>query len=106
MKKKSRRYEVQLPARYNDSRDVPDELIGQAVEELIEEFQAAAFHKDAVEGYWQHGDRLYCDNLGLLVVDIPDTAKNRKWMKAFKARWTERLDQLEIWMVSYRIDIE
>jgi hypothetical protein len=31
---------------------------------------------------------------------------NHKWMKAYKARWKERLDQLEIWMVSYRVDID
>jgi hypothetical protein len=49
---------------------------------------------------------LFCDNLGLLVVDVPDTDKNRKWMRAYKERWKERLGQLEIWMVSYRIDIE
>lgn len=29
-----------------------------------------------------------------------------KWMKAYKARWKRRLEQLEIWMVSYTIDIE
>jgi hypothetical protein len=40
------------------------------------------------------------------VVDVPDTGKNRKWMKSFKTRWKKRLEQLEIWMVSYRIDIE
>ncbi len=38
--------------------------------------------------------------------DVPDTAKNRRWMKAYKARWKQRLEQLEIWMVSYTIDIE
>src|SRR5262245_379842 len=106
MKKKSRRYEVQLPARYNDGREVSDELLGEALEELIEQFQAVGYHKDAVEGYWRHGERLYVDNLGLLVVDVPDTAENRKWMKAFKAKWKARLEQLEIWMVSYRIEIE
>ncbi|HMC64328.1 MAG TPA: hypothetical protein VKI65_05260 [Gemmataceae bacterium] len=49
---------------------------------------------------------MFRDDLALLVVDVIDTAKNRKWMKGFKARWKERLEQLEIWMVSYRIDIE
>ncbi len=49
---------------------------------------------------------MFRDDLALLVVDIPDTAKNRKWMKEFKARWKQRLKQLEIWMVSYQIDIE
>jgi len=40
------------------------------------------------------------------VVDVLDNSANRKWMKAYKARWKERLEQVEIWMVSYRIDIE
>jgi hypothetical protein len=37
---------------------------------------------------------------------VADTAKNWKWMKAFKAKWMERLEQLDIWMVSYLIDVE
>ena len=48
-------------------------------------------------GKWRHGETLFRDDLALLVVDVPDTAKNRKWMKGFKARWKERLEQLEIW---------
>ena len=106
MKNRSRRFEVLLPARFNDGRDVPDELLGKAIDERIAQFQAASFYKEAAEGFWQHDDKIYCDTLGLLVVDVPDTAANRKWMKAFKARWKERLAQLEIWMVSYRIDVE
>ena len=49
---------------------------------------------------------LFRDDLALLVVDVPDTATNRRWMKAFKKRWKQRLEQLEIWMVSYPINIE
>jgi hypothetical protein len=41
-----------------------------------------------------------------LVVDVPDSTTNRNWMKAFKARWKIRLEQLEIWMVSYRIEVD
>jgi hypothetical protein len=41
-----------------------------------------------------------------LVVDVPDFVKHRRWMKQFKARWKARLQQLELWMVSYRIEIE
>ena len=105
MKNKSRRFEVLLPARFNDGRDVPDELIGVAIDEVIDHFQAASYYKDAAEGFWQHGDTRYRDDLGLMYIDVPDTAANRKWMKAFKARWKARLEQLEIWMVSYRIDL-
>ena len=106
MNSKWRRFEVLLPARFNDGQDVPDELIGKAIDEIIEQFQAASYFKDAAEGYWRYEDKVYRDSLGLLVVDVPDTAANRKWMRAFKMRWKERLGQIEIWMVSYRIDIE
>ena len=40
------------------------------------------------------------------VVDVPDLVKNRRWMKQFKERWKTRLEQLELWMISYRIDVE
>jgi hypothetical protein len=106
MKSKLRRFEVLLPARFNDGDAVPDDLLGEAVNEIIDQFNAVSWYKDAAEGYWQQGGKLFRDNLGLIVADVPDTAKNRKWMKAYKARWKERLGQLEIWMVSYRIDVE
>src|SRR5437762_2211894 len=83
---------------------LPVELLGEAVKEIVKQFGAVAYFENAAKGYWQHGETLYRDDLGLIVVDIPDTAKNRKWMKAYKSRWRERLDQLEIWMVSYWID--
>jgi hypothetical protein len=37
---------------------------------------------------------------------VPDTAKNRRWMKEFKGRWKKRLEQLDLWLVSYRIEVE
>jgi hypothetical protein len=49
---------------------------------------------------------VFRDELALIVVDVPDTQKNRKWMKSYKAKWKEQLAQLDIWMVSYPIDIE
>ena len=106
MRKSYRRYEVLLPARFNDGREVPDDLIGDAIDEVTDKFRAATYFKDAADGYWEHEGKIFHDTLGMLVVDVPDTLANRKWMKAFKARWKKRLDQLEIWMVSYRIDIE
>lgn len=86
MRSKLRRYEVLLPARYNDGQEVPGDLIGEAVKEIVKQFGAVAFFENAAKGYWQHGDTLYRDDLGLIVVDVRDTAANRKWMKAYKAR--------------------
>jgi hypothetical protein len=44
---------------------------------------------------------LYQDDLAKIVVDVPDLKRNRDWMKLFKSRWKRKLDQLEIWMISY-----
>ena len=41
-----------------------------------------------------------------IVVDVPDSADNRGWLRNFKARWKARLDQLELWVVSYTIEVE
>jgi hypothetical protein len=41
-----------------------------------------------------------------VVVDLPDSAMNRRWMQQFKDRLKARLEQSELWMVSYRIEIE
>jgi hypothetical protein len=51
MKKKSRRFEVLLPARFNDGREVPDELLGKAVDEVIEQFHAVTFYKEGRKGF-------------------------------------------------------
>ena len=40
MKSKSRRYEVLLPVRFNDGLDVPEELLGEAVNEIVDQFSA------------------------------------------------------------------
>jgi hypothetical protein len=48
----------------------------------------------------------YRDDLVRIVVDVPDTPGNRLWMKDFKVRWRGRLEQLELWVVSYRIEVE
>jgi hypothetical protein len=41
-----------------------------------------------------------------IVVDTPDLAKNRQWMKRFKKCWQSHLEQIDLWVISYRIEIE
>lgn len=106
MSSKWRRYEVLLPLQFNDGRDVPPEWLAEAVLQIVDNFGAASYETQHVEGHWRHGGVLYRDNLVKLVADVPDTAANRKWMKQFKAGWKERLEQLELWMVSYRIEVD
>jgi hypothetical protein len=106
MSSKWRRFEVLLPLQFNDGRDVPPDWLAQAVLEVVGHFGAASYETQKVEGHWRYGAEVYRDTLVRLVVDVPDSARNRTWMKGFKRRWKERLEQLELWMVSYRIEIE
>ena len=106
MSSKWRRFEVLLPLRFNDGRDIPAEWIAEAVLEVVDHFGAAGYETQKVEGHWRHGGILYRDDLVRVVVDVPDSARNRQWMKQFKDRWKVRLEQLELWVVSYRIEVE
>ena len=106
MNSKWRRYEVLLPLRFNDGRDVPSDWLAEAVLEIVDHFGAVSYETQKVEGHWRSGGVTYRDDLVRLVVDVSDTPAHRQWMKQFKVRWRVRLEQIELWMVSYRIEIE
>jgi hypothetical protein len=106
MSNRWRRFEVLLSLQFNDGRDVPAEWLAEAVLEIVDHFGAASYETQKVEGHWRHGGVLYRDDLVRVVVDVPDSAKNRQWMKQFKERWKARLEQIELWLVSYRIELE
>jgi hypothetical protein len=95
-----------LPRRFNDGREVPAEWLSLAVLEMGDHFGSVSYETQVIEGHWQHAGVAYRDNLARIFVDLPDKKENRSWMKAFKKRWKEKLEQLEIWMISYRIDVE
>ena len=101
-----RRYEGLLPLQFNDGREVPGEWIAEAVLEVVDRFGAASYETQKVEGHWRQGGVSYRDTLVRIVIDIPEADENRAWMKEFKARWRTRLEQLELWVVSYLIDVE
>jgi hypothetical protein len=106
MSNRWRRFEALLPLQFNDGRPVPPEWLAEAVLEIVDHFGAASYETQQVEGHWRHGGVLYQDDLVRLVVDVPDTPSNRQWMRRFKSRWKARLEQLELWMISYRIEVE
>src|SRR5438477_1550525 len=99
MSSKWRRFEVMLPLQFNDGRDVPADWLADAVLEIVEQYGAASYETQRIEGHWRKGQVHYRDNLVRLVIDVPDTTKNRSWMKKFKERWRNKLKQVELWMV-------
>jgi len=101
-----RRFEVLLPLRFNDGREVPGEWMADAVLEVVDRFGAASYETQKVEGHWRQGGVTYRDDLVRIVVDVPDNEDNRTWVREFKSRWKAKLEQLELWVVSYPIDLE
>lgn len=101
-----RRYELLLPLEFNDGRAVPPEWLAEAVLTIVDHFGAVSYETQKVEGHWRHGGVVYRDNLVRLVADVPDTPENRQWMRDFKEQWKSRLEQIDLWLVSYSIDIE
>ncbi len=105
MSSKWRRFEVLLPLQFNDGSDVPAELLAEAVLEIVDHFGAASYETQKVEGHWRHGGVIVRDNLVKIVID-PDSASDRRWMKQYKDRWRSKLEQTELWMVSYAVEVE
>ena len=106
MNSKLRRFEILLPLQFNDGRDVPPEWLAEAVLEIVVRFDAASYETQKVEGHWRHQGILYRDNLVKIVIDTADEDVNREWMREYKARWKEKLEQLDLWLVSYTIDVD
>jgi hypothetical protein len=106
MSNKLRRFEILLPLQFNDGREVPSDWLAEAVLEIVEKFDAASYETQKVEGHWRHQGILYRDNLVKIVIDAEDEEANREWMRDYKARWKEKLEQLDLWLVSYTIDVD
>ena len=68
--------------------------------EIVDHFGAASYETQNVESHWRHGGVLYRDDLVRSVIDVSDQPKNRQWMKQFKKRWKDRLEQLALWVIS------
>ncbi len=85
---------------------MPPEWLAEAVLEIVENFGAASYETQKVEGHWRHQGIIYRDNLVKIVIDVSDEITNREWMRQYKARWKAKLEQLELWLVSYTIDID
>ena len=100
-----RRYEILLPIRYNDGTPVEPEKFFQTQEELVAAFGALTTSPELSRGVWMHeGQRFEDENLRL-VVDVEATPENRAFFASFKEQLKTRFRQIDVWVVSYEIEV-
>ena len=105
MEKPYRRYEMLLPRRFNNGDPVPDELFADTLLELRERFGSVSTETQVIQGQWSNQAAVYRDDLIRIFVDVPDLAEHRSFFRDYKERLKERFQQIEIWMVTYPIEV-
>jgi hypothetical protein len=100
-----RRYEITLPIRYNDGREIEPEKFLLTRREIAARFGALTFHPQPAEGEWTGQGTRYEDSNIRIVVDVDDTPENAQFFVRLKETWKRRFDQLDLWIVSYEIRI-
>jgi hypothetical protein len=101
-----RRFEVLLPHRFNNGKDVPLTMLEEAKLEFLDIFGGVSRDAQEVEGLWWHGGVLFSDKLTRILIDAPDLNATRRRVKEYKERWRRRLCQIELWVTSYDVRIE
>ena len=99
-----RRYEILLPLKFNDGRDVPGDLLKETWSDLLARFDGFSFTPQPIQGQWRHEGTTYEDATLRLIVDVEDLPENREFFVDFKPTLLKRFDQLEIYIVSYPIE--
>lgn len=58
-----RRYEILLPRRFNDGRQIPNRLVTETLIELRRRLGASSCETQTIRGQWQHEGEVYHDEL-------------------------------------------
>src|SRR5665213_4095807 len=100
------RYEILLPLRHNDVREVEAEKLLQTKNELAGKFGALTVDPHPVEGRWTQSGVVYEDMLLKFVIDVErDTDDIQQFCRTYKEQLKQRFAQLEIWIVAFPIRI-
>ncbi len=94
-----------MPVTYNDGRPIEPEKLSQTRDELVAQFGAVSLLPHAVLGVWIQQRTRYEDELRRLTVDVDDSPENQHFFAELKPRLCGRFEQIEIYIVSYPVDI-
>jgi len=100
------RYEILLPLRHNDGREVEAEKLLLTKNELIQKFGALTVDPHPLEGRWTQSGVTYEDMLLKYTVDVErDTDEIQQFFREYKERLKQRFVQLDVWIIALPIRI-
>ncbi len=100
------RYEVLLPASYNDGTPIEQGRISLTIYELYMRFGGLTHDIGPMIGYWvAPSGEVYQDEVARLVIDVPDTPENRDFFVQWKDTLKDRFQQVEIWIVAISLEV-
>jgi hypothetical protein len=73
--------------------------------QLENRFGAVSSETQTIHGMWHHGGKGYRDELTRVFVDAPDVAETRAFFVEFKETLKRDLQQIDIWMTTYPIEV-
>ncbi len=101
-----RRYEILLPTRYNDGAPVEETKSGQKRRESVAQFGAVTTQPEPFQGWWTQEGQIYEDRNPRFIVDAEATPEIRVFFTDLKEVLKARFRQIDLWMISYEIDID
>jgi hypothetical protein len=94
-----------LPLTHNDGSPINPEKHSQTCDEIADRFGGYSIFPYTVRGVWVHEGQRYEDESLRLTTDVADTPENRQFFAEYKLTLRERFQQIEIYIISYPIDI-
>ncbi len=93
-----KKYEIYLPLKYNDGREIEAEKIKQIREELIAVFGALTVSSQSApyQGIWKYGGVDFIDDIIKMEILATADRKTERFFKQFKQRLKRLLKQIDI----------
>src|SRR5437867_12687935 len=93
-----KKYEIYLPLKYNDGREIEAEKIKQVREELIAVFGALTVSSLSApyQGSWKYGGVMFVDDIIKIEIITADDKKAERFFRSFKERLKRLLKQIDI----------
>jgi len=100
-----KKYEIYLPLKYNDGREIEAEKFKQIREELIQVFGALTVSSQSApyQGTWKYGGVDFIDDIIKIEIIAGADRKTERFFRRFKERLKRLLEQIDILITAQNI---